>query len=671
MSGKSILDRPGIADLLRTEKYTAAMNLAAARGDEFVVVPFTDLYNFDPEVAMTFIRFPDKTLSDFNADASDLMRQIAPEFMEEVRRIIIRIRGLPREERIRRINSEHINKAIQVSGIVKSISMVQPLLTTAVFRCESCGNGYADVGQINQFLSFPQERCPECDGKRWLLVPQRSSYVDRQWMTVQEAIENLPPGQLPRDFKFELKGPLTHAASPGDRVKVVAVVDVLQKNPNDTDKELELYARAVDADVMNQEEQLEITDAVKARIEDLAKSPNLDEMMIESLAPSLYGLKDEKLSCLLQLFGGVGKEVFGTRIRGDIHCLLLGDPGTGKSQLLRMTSELSPRGMFTTGRGASGAGLTASVIREKDQGYVLEAGALVISDRGYCGIDEIDKMNEDDRQAIHPAMEQQVVSINKAGINAELNCRCAIGAAGNPKDGKWDPYKTILHNMDLPVTILNRFDLIWIIVDNSSDSQDESAASHVLNYHSGRAVIPPIDSRTIKQFILYARHIKPALPAAVTAKIQRFYMSIRKQARESDKNTIMITLRQLESIIRVTEAHARLHLREEATEEDADIAIKLIQRSLQTAGMDPETGEVNLATWYQKTPTTFVEQRDAAIKIVQLLKEGGKGDAAHIVDLQKGLEDKGISAEKASKVIATLLKDGTLFSPSMGKISVA
>lgn len=671
---KNMLERQSIADLLRTEEYTNQMQLSAVRGDEYVVVKFTDLYNFDPELAMEFIQKPDRTLKEFDLDFRDLLRQMAPEFVDSSRNLRVRIRGLPREERIRRLNSEHINRTVQVSGVVKSISMVQPQLTVAVFQCEICGNGFAEVAQDTQFLSYPQHKCPEdeCGGKRWALIPQRSSYVDHQWMTVQEAIENLPPGQLPRDFKFELKGSLTHAATPGDRVRVVAIVDVLQKGPNDTDKELELFARTVDVDVLNQEEQLEITESVKNRIIDLSQSPKLDEMMIDSIAPSLYGLRDEKMSCLLQLFGGVPKEVYGAKIRGDIHCLLLGDPGTGKSALLRYTSELSPRGMFTTGSGSSGAGLTASVIREKDQGYVLEAGALVISDRGYCGIDEIDKMNEDDRQAIHPAMEQQVVTVNKAGINAELNCRCAIGAAGNPKDGKWDPYRTILNNMDLPVTILNRFDLIWIIVDSSTDAQDEAAAKHVLSYHSEQAKIPPIDQRTIKQYILHARHLKPTLPPAVTAKIQGFYMSIRKQGREPDnKNSIMITLRQLESIIRVTEAHARLHLRDEATEEDADVAISLIKRSLQTAGMDPDTGTINLATWYQKTPESYVERRDATVKIIQLLKEGSKGEAPLIADVLTKLEDKGMTTEKATKTIEVLLKDGTLYAPSQSRISVA
>lgn len=666
-----------IADLLRTDTYQQQMNMTAAKGEESVVLRFTDLYNYDPELAMTFIRNPDKTLNIFKGDLLQAMRIVAPEYMTTVRSLEIRIRGLPREERIRRLNSSHINRTVQVSGIVKSISMVQPQLTSAIFECDRCRDGdqgafFTAVEQNGQFLRFPQEPCEQCGGKRWSLIPQRSTYVDHQWMTVQEAIETLAPGQLPRDFKFELKGPLTHAASPGDRVKVVAVVDVLQANPNDTDKILELYARTIDVDVLNQEEQLEITEEVKARIIDLAKSPDLDKMMIDSIAPSLYGLRNEKMSCLLQLFGGVGKEVYGTRIRGDIHCLLLGDPGTGKSMLLRYTSELSPRGMFTTGRGASGAGLTASVIREKDQGYVLEAGALVISDRGYCGIDEIDKMNDDDRQAIHPAMEQQVVSVNKAGINAELNCRCAIGAAANPKDGKWDLYRSILHNMDLPVTILNRFDLIWIIVDNSSDAQDEAAARHVLNYHSQRASVPPIDQRTIKQYILYARHIKPTLPAAVTDKIQEFYMSIRKESREPEnKETIMITLRQLESIIRVTEAHARLHLREEATEDDAEVAINLIKASLNSAGMDPDKGKVDLSQFYGKTPTTFVEQRDFALETIQRLKKAAKGDAASEEDLKRSLEDRGIDSKKAEKLIATLKKDGTIFSPKSGKISIA
>jgi replicative DNA helicase Mcm len=661
-----------LTELIGTDKYVTQMAIAVARGEESLVVSFTDLYNYDPEQAFQFINNPDKVLASFSTDAQNVLKQRFSDYATTVGGFTVRIRGLPSETRIRRINSEHINHTIQISGVSKTISTVQPILTKAFFKCKKCGEGQTTVNQNSQFLQYPQETCSEdkCYGKQWDLIPQLSQYIDHQWMTVQEAIENLPPGQLPRDFKLELKGPLCHSANPGDRVKAVAVVDVLQKRVNDTDKELEIYGRAIDVDVLNQEEQLEITDAVKERIISLSESPNLDEMMVDSVAPSLYGLRDEKLTCLLQLFGGVGKDINGSKIRGDIHNLLIGDPSTGKSQLLRFISELSPRGIFTTGRGSSGAGLTASVIREKDQGYVLEAGALVIADKGFCGIDEIDKMNEDDRQAIHPAMEQQVISISKAGINAELNCRCAIGAAANPKEGRWNPYQNILQNINLPITLLNRFDVIWIIRDVPNKEQDERAATHVVNYHSQGAQTPPIDSRTIKQYILYARHIKPILPEAVGERIKEYYLSLRTVANKDENATILITLRQLESIIRLTEAHARLHLRDDATLEDAEAAIQLLDRSMSIVGVDAETGQRDGDVLFTGVPRSLVEQINATITAIRNVKAESKDGIALLEDVKVRMAEYGIDKAKHDKVLGVMIKDGTIYYPRPSIVSL-
>lgn len=264
-----------------------------------------------------------------------------------------------------------------------------------------------------------------------------------------------------------------------------------------------------------------------------------------------------------------------------------------------------------------------------------------------------------------------MISISKAGINAELNCRCAIGAAGNPKEGRWDPYRTILVNMDMPVTILNRFDLIWIMRDQPREDEDRAAAKHIIDYHSERAATPPIAARTVKQYILYARHIKPRLTAEVGDRIQQFYMSLRKRStQESNQNSIMITPRQLESVIRLTEAHARLHLREEATLEDAEAAIRLVNNSVEKAGFDPEKGEVDLTNWYRQAPRTLKDQMEAAVKIVTRLGNVTDGGVAVLTDVEEQMGRAGIEPTWVGRVLDALVRDGAIYYPRPGVVSL-
>ena len=654
---------PEISSLIR-EKYAGSVSLAAMRGEKTLVITFNNIYNFNEELALLLLKKPEPILSDLETAAQEALLVLNPEYAKAIGRLQIRVRGLLVETRIRKIGSDLMGNLVQIHGIVKSTSIVQPSLTLAYFRCRKCKEGESRLDQVTQFLVYPQDACNSCKARMWDLNPQKSTYVDQQWMTIQEAIDTLPPGQMPRNFRLELRGPLCHSANPGDRVRVTAIVDVLQKTPNTTEKTLELYGRIVDVDILNQEGDVEITEETQRKIIDLSQDPSLDRKMIDSVAPSLYGLRNEKLTLLLQLFGGVAKEVNGSRIRGDIHSLFCGDPGCGKSQLLRFASELSPRGVFTTGRGSSGVGLTASVIKEKDQGYVLEAGALVIADKGVCMIDEIDKMDEDDRGAVHPAMEQQFVTVNKAGINAELNCRCAVSAASNPKSGRWNPYKNILDNIDLPVTLLNRFDVIWIIRDIPNQEVDQQAATHVIDYHSNRAPKPLIDAKFLRQYILYSRHVKPTIPQDVGDRIQEYYLKLRKESNQDDGVTIMITLRQLESIIRLVEAHARMHLRDEATQEDAEVAIDLLDKSMLTVGVDVETGKRDMDVILTGKPKSLRDQMETVLKVIGEVKASALDGIAHQEEVARILNEKyGMDEVKFDKVLKVLLRDGVVYCP--------
>ncbi|GAH33841.1 unnamed protein product, partial [marine sediment metagenome] len=258
---------------------------------------------------------------------------------------------------------------------------------------------------------------------------------------------------------------------------------------------------------------LEITPEDEEAIKLLANDPQIYSKTIQSIAPSLYGLDKIKEAIALQLFGGVLKERPDVRIRGDIHVLLVGDPGTGKSQLLQYVVKVSPRGLYTTGRGSTAAGLTAATVKEKDGGFVLEAGALVLADMGICCIDEMDKMRKEDRGAIHPAMEQQIVSIAKGGIVATLNARDAILAAANPTLGRYNAYQSIAENIStFPVTLLNRFDLIFIVKDIPNEEKDAQITKHILDIHVDSELSkPPIEPTLLRKYISYSKRITPKL----------------------------------------------------------------------------------------------------------------------------------------------------------------
>lgn len=389
------------------------------------------------------------------------------------------------------------------------------------------------------------------------LVPEKSKFIDWQKIVVQEKPEEIPPGQMPRSVEVILTGDLIDVARPGDRVIVTGVLRVAPiasfQKPVGLKPLFSFYIDANHVDVQQKIlEEIEITREDEEKIKELARDPWIRERIIASIAPGIYGHWDVKEAIALLLFGGVPKIMEdGTRIRGDIHVLLVGDPGTAKSQLLQYTSRIAPRGLYTSGKGSTAAGLTATVLREKSTGeYYLEAGALVIADGGVACIDEIDKMREEDRSAIHEALEQQTVSIAKAGIVARLNARASVLAAGNPKFGRYDLTQPVSKNIDLPPTILSRFDLIFVIQDIPNKERDRLLAKHILEVHSDiERARPQIDPQLLKKYVSYARrYIRPQLTPEAKKLLEDFYVSMRMASvpTEAGKPTaIAITPRRL------------------------------------------------------------------------------------------------------------------------------
>ena len=663
-------------------KYRKRISRMALEGSISLVIDFEDLLQFDEELASRLLDSPRETLDAASKAIKAVMKVENPDYAAMVEEFKARVRGLPDNYQvsIRNLRSRHIGKLIAVEGIVTKISPVKQLLIEAVFRCEECG-GEIRVPQRERTLEKPQF-CPHCDpeGKKkktkFELIVEKSKFIDWQKFVLQEKPEELPPGQLPRSLEVIVTEDLVDVVRPGDRAVVtgflLAAKDRFQRREGPP--LFQVYMEANYVDVATRESlDVEITPDDERRILELAKRPDIRELIINSIAPSIYGYREIKTAIALLLFGGVPK-VYpdGVRVRGDIHVLLIGDPGTAKSQLLRYVASIAPRGIYTTGKGATAAGLTAAVVREKSTGdFYLEAGALVLADGGVACIDEFDKMDPRDRVSIHEAMEQQTVSIAKAGIVATLNARASVLAAANPAFGRYIPGRSITENIDLPPTILSRFDLIFVITDRPNRERDRQLAEYVLDFHRQRypetleAIIP---RELLKKYIAYARkYIKPRLSEEAKAKLVNFYVEMRARSEEPD-SPITITPRQLEALVRLAEAHAKMALSEVVTEKDAEAAIDLMTYFLKSVGIDVETRKIDIDVVMTGQSRS---QREKILILMDLIKEmieENNGEPVKREDVIQRAVERGFDEAFVRKIIEKLHESGELIEPRPGYI---
>jgi replicative DNA helicase Mcm len=660
----------GFRDEKDEVKYEQALSEMAVKGQKSLSIDFKDLYAFDPDLARTTLEAPGDHLPQFSIATFQKLRIRDPAYADTIRGVNVRFRALPAETALRRIGAEHIGRLVMVTGIIVRATNVQPFILKAAFTCGQCGETIL-LDQTDQFLKTPRE-CPSCSSRRGFeLNPKESVFIDSQRIAIQERPEELPAGQLPRQINVEFKDDVVDVARPGDRVSITGVLNLIRKQSRGgTLRVFDFTLEANNVDVSGREmELLEITEEDEEAIREIAADPWVHRRLMQSIAPSIFGLDAIKESILYLLFNGVSKELPDVRIRGDINVLLVGDPGTGKSQLLMYASKVAPRGLLTTGRGSTAAGLTAAVVREGGTGsFVLEAGALVLGDKGIVCIDEMDKMRDEDRGAIHPAMEQQVVSIAKGGIVATLNARTSILAAANPTLGRYNPYQTIAQNISLPVTLLSRFDLIFILRDVPEAERDSKMAEHILRLHvaAGSPATAPLDTELLRKYISYARRTDPVLTEEVVQAFQDFYVKMRTASLEGgEASAVSITARQLESLVRLAEARARVHLREEVTVEDAEAAIALMQRSLEQVGIDVETGEIDIDILYTGKPRSLQMQLQAVLGVIGEREriEGMVSDD----DIYEALSsDHGIGRTEAARLIGVLMRDGTIYSPRPG-----
>lgn len=664
-------------------KYYERIYQMIRMGQRSLIVDFDDLISYDQDLANDLIEKPSEVLESFNQALLEIIMRENPDYARYARRFHVRIRNPPKILKIRDLNSDLINKFVAIEGIVTRVTRVDAKLIKAVYKHITEEGGHDFEYPPEGFFTDRVEKpvyCTVCHrvGKFELQV-NKSEFIDWQKIVVQEKPEEVPGGQIPRSIEAVLTSDIVDSARPGDRVVVTGVLKVEPLTGSlDRRGSKAIFSFYIDVNHIEvQEKVLEeivITREDEEKIYELARDPWIREKIIASIAPGIYGYWDIKEAIALLLFGGSPKILKdGTRIRGDIHVLLTGDPGTAKSQLLQFTARIAPRGLYTSGKGSTAAGLTATVLRDKLTGeYYLEAGALVLADGGVAAIDEIDKMREEDRSAIHEALEQQTVSIAKAGIVARLNARTSVLAAGNPKYGRYDPGQPVSKNIDLPPTILSRFDLIFIIQDIPQEEQDRRLARHILGIHSdvdrARGFIDP---QLLKKYISYARrYIRPQLSPEAIRLIEEFYVSLRQAsmgAEESGVSAIAITPRQLEALIRLTEAHAKMALKQRATIEDAEEAIRLMMATLSKVGIDVETGRLDIDVLESGVSASRREKKKRFIQFLfSLLDDVGE---IELNELYKRASSEGYEREFVREVVNELIKTGELYTPSMGKIA--
>jgi len=643
-----------------------------------LTVDFQDLTSFDNVFMAIAAEDPKRFLDMVNSALISVLRIEDPDYVNSlIDTSIIKTRfiGYPEHVPLRTIRSRHIGKLIHISGIMMRASEVKPLLVKAVFLCRIC---QAEIPQDQDEGKYTEPAlCPVCTKKTPMrLVPQKSQFKDWQKVRIQESPEELPPGQMPRSVDVILEGDIVDISRPGDLVKVTGI---LQTTPDFSRRggklaTFNVFIEANGVEISEKEyEQLQISEEDIKRIEELSQHQQVHERIHASIAPSIQGHGDIKESIALLLFGGVPKLLSdGTRLRGKSNILMIGDPGTGKSQILKFVSGLAARGLYTSGKGTTAAGLTAAVVHDTDSSAMtLEAGALVLADQGIACIDEFDKMDPNDRTAIHEAMEQHTVSIAKAGIVATLNARTSILAAANPTLGRYEDSLTLQENIRLPFTILSRFDLIWIMVDTVNVDQDRELAKFILDMHQmkktqDQSALPPISPDFLKKYIGYANlNVFPQLTAEAAEVIENFYVDLRKSAEGG--GAIPITARQLESLVRLAEARARMALRSEVSKEDARAAVRLMEESLRMVALDRITGRIDID---RQVSRMSAEQRSSSDIIIKALRDmEAEGTSTVNIDaLIQRCVSMGLSRERAEKVIEKLREDGILYSPREGKI---
>jgi replicative DNA helicase Mcm len=660
--------------------YVEQIDQMMPKGAKYIVVDFNDLVSV-PFIESKFVESPDEILNAFSRAIKEILQERFPEYARKIEHDIrARIANFPAERSLRQINSEVITKMTSVSGMVVRASEVKPLAKELTYKC--LDKHISKFTLLDGMSLDKAVKCqsPKCPYTNLAIVAEESRFIDFQIVRLQELPEDLPPGQLPHYVNVSMKQDLVDYARPGDRIILTGIVRIEQERVFGVKQsESALYRLRMDGNNIEfiggrgikgtrRTEREEISPDEQKIIRTLSKNPDIYDRLIASFAPHIRGHELFKEAILLLIVGSTQRALSdGSKVRGDINVFLVGDPGTAKSEMLKFCARIAPRGLYTSGRGSTAAGLTAAVVRDASGIFMLEAGAVVLGDQGLVCIDEFDKMRPEDRSALHEVMEQQSASIAKGGIVATLNARTSILAAANPMFGKYDPFKNLTENVNLPIPLLTRFDLVFVVRDIPHKEKDRQIAQHILSQHgtSGTDTTSLIDVDILTKYLAYAKQNDPVLTKEAENKIMEFYLKMRSVEGEDKEKMITITPRQLEGLIRLSTARARILLKNQVEEDDADRAIYLFNEMLKNAGIDVNTGKIDIGV-LQGRPRSEVSKLATFMEILKSLEGEPQSPVLEQTFVDELVKSEKFNEEEARNYIRRMVRDATIYESKPG-----
>ncbi len=644
-----------------------------------LLVNVRDLEKFDPELAGELMDKPELILDAANASLKDKMSDVNFGIFEPHVRFFNQNVNMPM---VQDVGSAFIGKLIMLDSLIVKRSDISPRVRIGNYECTFCGNRVPVMLEKED----PPEICPQCKRRSMKLIEEESQFVNLQKIAVQDPLEKLKGNTPTWQLEVWLEDDLVNTVIPGDRIELTGILRIRPRKNNRGKTDPNMYSMFLETNsiVPRQKEfaELAINEEEERAIRELGKDPQIFDKIARSIAPSIYGYGEIKQAVALQLFGGtMGKRLIdGGLVRSDMHILLIGDPGSAKTRILQAVARLVPKGIYVSGKSVTGGGLTAIAERDdfSEGGWVLKAGALVLGSGGVVCIDEFDKVSDDDRAALHEALESQTISVAKAGIIATFNARSAVLAAANPKFGRFDPHSYPADQFDIPPTLLSRFDLIFPIKDIMDEELDRSIARHILVQHeaAGAAIaevqstvqveLPPLDGELLRKYIAYARkNVNPRLSEEAAKRIADYYIDLRKAG--ARQGATPITPRQIEGLVRMSEASAKSRLADTVEVSDADRAITLSEFMLKTLAVDTG-GRIDIDTILTGMPREKVDKINIMLGIIRNLEE-----SEQVAKMQRVIEEAGkagIDSATATKYITELERSGDVFSPRQGIVRI-
>ncbi len=640
-----------------------------------VAIDIKLLSQFDPDLASELIENPDPIIEAATESLKGKMGDIDLKGMDIHPRFFGQTYNMPL---VQDVGSSFIGKMVMLDSLVVKRSEINPKVKMGTYKCTFCG--YSQRYRVDK--DEVPEICPQC--KRRSLKPDAkdSQFINLQRIAVQDPLERLRGNTPTWQLEVWIEDDLTNTVIPGDRIELTGILRIRPRRNPKGKIESNMYTMFLDtvSIVPRQKEfaDIPISEEEEREIIELSKNQDIFEKITKSIVPSIYGYDEIKQAVTLQLFGGTPGKLLvdGGAIRSDMHILLIGDPGSAKTRILQAVSRLVPKGIYVSGKSVTGGGMTAVAERDEfsEGGWTLKAGALVLGSGGIVAIDEFDKVSDEDRASLHEALESQTISVAKAGIVATFTARAAVLAAANPKYGRFDPNVYPAEQFDIPTTLLSRFDLIFPIKDLVDSEQDKNIARHIILQHQAAGAqlaevqdyqqvqLPPINGELIRRYIAYARKsINPRLSEEAANRIQEYYIELRQIG--SKQGAVAITPRQIEGLVRMAEASAKVRLSKYVELADAERAIALSEHMLKTLAVD-RGGRRDIDTIMTGMPREKVDRMNIITAIIKRLEENeGSAKVQRIVE--EAAKD-GMDEGTANKYIGELEKIGDLYRPKSG-----